>query len=364
MKTLASFRWSYLLALLLTIFFGMNIARSVFADAPTKPNARDRKTAERDAKPANVTDFRMDVPVGQFIGGNGIVEPADRETKVASQVPGRIAAIAVKEGQFVHAGDELVRLESAAEQAAYDATVADVNAAQADLTRVLHGNRREDVEAALAAADAAKDRAQLSAGVLERTERVAASGGVTADELDRARRQAAADRALSLQSIAQSRAAVAGSRVEDVLAARARYGGAVAHRDQAKAVLDQRIIRAPIDGEILQVKYRVGEYQAPGAQDPLVIMGDTRTIRVRMDVDERDLARVRMGAHAIVRAPAFPGTDFAAHVVEIGSKMGRKNVRSDDPTERNDTKILEVVLLMETHEGLVVGERVTSYVAY
>jgi HlyD family secretion protein len=81
-----------------------------------------------------------------------------------------------------------------------------------------------------------------------------------------------------------------------------------------------------------------------------------------MDVDERDIGRVELGATAIVRAIAFPNHDFRARVVEIGRRMGRKNVRTDDPTERNDTKILEVVLALDAPEGLVVGQRVTSLV--
>jgi hypothetical protein len=42
--------------------------------------------------------------------------------------------------------------------------------------------------------------------------------------------------------------------------------------------------------------------------------------------------------------------------------MGRKNVRTDDPVERLDVKILEVVLQIDEPEGLVPGIRVTGYV--
>jgi HlyD family secretion protein len=64
----------------------------------------------------------------------------------------------------------------------------------------------------------------------------------------------------------------------------------------------------------------------------------------------------------IVRADAYPGKDFHGKVRELGRRMGRKNVRSDDPAERNDTKILEVVLALDDPRGLVVGQRVTCYV--
>ena len=121
-------------------------------------------------------------------------------------------------------------------------------------------------------------------------------------------------------------------------------------------------MRAPIAGEVLQVKYRAGEYYQPGA-DPLVVLGDTRALRVRMDVDERDVARVAVGDVATLRVSAMPRKDFTGKVVELGRRMGRKNVRTDDPAERNDTKILEVVIAVDAPAGLVVGQRVVCYLA-
>jgi HlyD family secretion protein len=128
-----------------------------------------------------------------------------------------------------------------------------------------------------------------------------------------------------------------------------------------QAALDRLIVRAPIAGEVLQVLVRAGEYYQPGA-GPLVVLGDTRELRVRMDVDERDVGKVAIGNAVTVRANAFAGVDFTGKVVEIGRRMGRKNVRTDDPTERADTKILEVLVALESPKGLVIGQRVTCYV--
>jgi multidrug resistance efflux pump len=121
------------------------------------------------------------------------------------------------------------------------------------------------------------------------------------------------------------------------------------------------LVKAPIDGDILSVKVRAGEFYQPGS-DSVVVMGDTTHMRVRIDIDERDLARVAVGARVIARVPARPGENFEGKVVEIGRRMGRKNVRSDDPVERNDAKILEVVAEMNSSAGLVVGQRVTGFV--
>jgi HlyD family secretion protein len=335
------------------------VVRGVLAGPPQDARRDDVQAATRDARPLD-----EHAPPGEagYVGGQGIVEPAQRETKLAGQVPGRIAALLVKEGDFVTAGTPVVDLENKPERAALAAAEADLDAARADLTRTLRGQRKEDVDAAIAEAESARERAESSRTTADRTEQLAKSGASTPDELDRARRQASADEDTYRMLDARRRAALAGSRQEDIVAAQARVTAAAGRRDQAAAQLDRLTVRAPLDGAILQIKFRVGEYYAPGGPDPLLVMGDTRTMRVRMDVDERDVARVALGSPAYATASAFPGRRFPGKVVEIGRRMGRKNVRSDDPTERIDTKILEVVLELDPPDGLVPGLRVTAYV--
>jgi multidrug resistance efflux pump len=200
-----------------------------------------------------------------------------------------------------------------------------------------------------------------------RDEKLAESGAVTHDELDRARRQAEADERTFKAADAPRLSAVNGGRREDVVVAQAQVRAAIARRDRAKAELERLTVRAPIDGTILQLKYRVGEYYNPAspagvAVEPLAVLGDLRAIRVRVDVDERDIARVTSGAPGFVPLSAFPGRRFPGEVVEVGARMGRKNVRTDDPIERLDVKILEVVLQIEDPRGLVPGIRVTGYI--
>ncbi len=338
------------------------LAKNVLAGPTNVPRAAEVETAKRELVPPRGADERAPIPGAAVVAGNGVVEPADRETKVGGQVPGRIAVIDVKEGDFVEAGGPLVELESAAERAALAAAEADVEVARATLVRTARGLRLEDVEATIAEAQAAKARAELSAGTLARTEQLAKGGAATPDELDRARRQADADERTFRAADARRSAAASGGRAEDVRVAKGQLDAAIARRDQARAAVERLTIRAPIAAQVLQLKLRAGEYYTPGGPDPLVVLGDTRTLRVRLDVDERDIARVKLGAPAWVTASAWPDRKFHARVVELGRRMGRKNVRTDDPTERIDTKILEVVLELDDRDGLFPGLRVAGYV--
>jgi HlyD family secretion protein len=344
---------------------GVQIARNAVAAPVTVPVQKDVLKAEREAKSrVPGPDERAPLPEAgpQVVGGNGVVEPAQRETKVAGQATGVVRAVRVQEGDQVKAGDVLVQLDDSVEAATLAAAEAELAGERANLARTLKGLRLEDKDAAAADAQAAKSRAELSASVLARTEQLAKTGAATADELDRARRQAQADQATFKSVDARARAAEAGSRGEDISFQRARVLAAEARVAQARASFERLAVKAPIDGEILQVKVRPGELYSFQSSEPLVVMGDTRTLRVRMDVDERDVARVKVGATAYVTADAFGAKRFPGKVVEVARRFGRKNIRTDDPVEKNDTKILETVIELDSNQQLIPGQRVTCFV--
>jgi len=350
----------YLGAGVLTLMVAL-IIRFVLAGPSTAPREKDRVAAQRTSTVSGTYDQRTGV-LAQGVAGNGVVEPRERETKVAVAVPGRIAAIHVHEGDRVKQGAVLVQMEDAPERAALAAAEADLASAEDDYAKTMHGQRREDIEASMNDAEAARARAEMSAEAFGRTDQAAKGGAATADELDKARKQAESDRRTFEAAEARRRAMVAGSRREDILAARARMEAARARAEQARANLERLAIRAPLDGEVLQLKYQAGEYVTPGGGDPLVVMGDTTVLRARIDVDEREIGRVALGNPAYVVADAYPDRKFPGRVVELGKRMGRKNVRTDDPTERIDTKILETVIQLDDPRGLVPGLRVTGYI--
>lgn len=339
------------------------ITRSALAGPTTTPREIDRTRAGRtEIPPAQAPDFTVDRPDGDWVGGLGLVEPHAPETRLGPDLGGRIAALHVVEGQVVTAGTVLIELEAGPEQAALDAADATVAVRQAELVRARRGLRPEELAAITSETESARARAALSQGVLSRLEAAAAGGGATVDEVERARQQAEADRFAADTTASRQLAGHTGRR-EDVLVAMAQLRVAEAQRAQAQAELDRHRIVAPIDGQILAIHNRIGEYVQPGGAEPVVVMGDTTRLRVRLDVDERDIAHVAMGATGVVTAEAFGERQFPGHIVEIGHRMGRKNLRTDEPTERIDTKILEVVMELDDGTGLVPGLRVMGYIS-
>ncbi len=96
-------------------------------------------------------------------------------------------------------------------------------------------------------------------------------------------------------------------------------------------------------------------------QSPIYTLADSSVLRVRVDVDERDIARIRVGQRAWFTAGAYGEKKFWGRVVKVGQILGKKNIRSDEPTERVDQKILETLVDLEPGARLPIGLRLTSH---
>ena len=106
---------------------------------------------------------------------------------------------------------------------------------------------------------------------------------------------------------------------------------------------------------------RAGESVSTQFDSPIVTLADRSSVRVRMDVDETDVARIRVGQPAYVTADAFGTRRFPGKVLRVGQLLGKKNVRTDEPTERVDQKVLETLVELEDGRDLPIGLRVRAF---
>jgi HlyD family secretion protein len=79
-----------------------------------------------------------------------------------------------------------------------------------------------------------------------------------------------------------------------------------------------------------------------------------------VDVDEHDVGAVRVGHRAFVTATAYGSRRFEGRVIRIGRVLGRKNIRTEEPRERVDTKILETLVELDPGADLPIGLRVDA----
>ncbi len=131
---------------------------------------------------------------------------------------------------------------------------------------------------------------------------------------------------------------------------------------EAQARLEKTFVRAPISGVILRKRLKEGVSVSPENQTGIVTIADVSALRVRVDLDETEVAKVSENQTAYVTADAYGERKFAAKVVKIGQILGRKNFRTMRPTEKVYTKILEVLLELAPDEKLPLGLRVDAFI--
>lgn len=310
---------------------------------------------------ANAPDVVAAVP-DVIAAGPGRVEPVSEEVRVAAQIGGILSEVLLDEGDSVAAGQVIARIEAAEYVARVSAADAELQLRQAEARRVLNGARdqeRDEVAAAVREAEAVVDHDRAD---LQRLRELAREGVISQQELGRGEQAARVAQARLDAAQHRVRFITAEPREEDVSRANAAVARARARVEEVRALLAKTSIRSPIDGVVLRRHRKAGETVSTLFDSPIVTIADRSSVRVVVDVDETDVARVAVGQPAYVTADAFGSRRFPGRVVRVGQMLGRKNFRTDEPSERVDTKILETLVQLDDGHELPIGLRVQAFV--
>ncbi len=231
----------------------------------------------------------------------GIVDA--REYRVASKVTGRLAAVHVREGQAVTAGQLLASIDSP-EVAAKEAQVqAVVEAAQSQADKAEAGARRTDIVAAEAGWKRAAAAAELARVTFERVDRLAREDVVAGQKRDEARANMIAAAEAARAARAQYDAALAGARTEDRRAARAQAAQARGAEAEVAAARTETRIIAPAAGEVGRRLAQPGEIV--GAGFPVLLLTEVQAPWVTVTLREDQMDGVRMGREFNGSVPAL-----------------------------------------------------------
>jgi HlyD family secretion protein len=224
------------------------------------------------------------------VSTNGTVEPVD-DLELRARLDGRIVAIA-EPGAQLAPGDPLVEIDAAPVAAALGAAEAERLAAEDSL-------RSARDELARVERRAATDRQLYEARALTR-ERFEESRS----ELAEARARVA-----SLEREVPARVASLELRIREL----------AAQREAAR-------VRAPFPGTVYRREVREGAVVRAG--DALLRFADLGRLRVRANVDQVDLGRVRAGQTLLVSSNGFPGRSWRARLSEVIPDVVVKDARS------------------------------------
>ena len=267
---------------------------------------------------------------------------------LSADTPGRIVELNVSEGQAVKKGFVVARLyaeeyEAALKRAEADLQVADafVLRAQAEARASRNDLERLESTRSAAAADLVENEAQQNLARLEheRVAQLVRDGFESQQNLDRAAAEldSSAARRTSAEArfhAAGSACSLAGARIEvedaAVVEAGARVAVQKALREQAQALLNKTIIRAPFDGVVVLKDAEVGEVVSPNSQaggsarGSVVTMVDFSSLEVQAEVPETSLTAVRLGASALIFLDACPEKPYPAEVDRIWPTADRQ----------------------------------------
>jgi len=254
------------------------------------------------------TDPPAPPPVSDYsstVAAVGLVETSTENISIGTPLSGVVAKVFVTAGQMVRADDPLFEI--------------DMRHLRADL-KVNHQ--------ALAVARARVEVAEAHVDDLQR-------------QLEFAER-IEDKRAISAEEVSHRRSAV----------------------DAVETEIDRSTVRAPIDAEVLQVKLRAGEFAtaAPTAT-PMILLGRSKPLHVRVDVDEHEAWRVGRDATAMGHLRGNAGMKTPLRFVRFEPFVVPKKSLTGDSTERVDTRVLQVIYRVERDDlPLFVGQQLDVFI--
>jgi len=256
---------------------------------------------------------------GAFISGNGRIEAT--EISVASQRPGRLQEVLVREGDFVKAGQPLARLELQSLQAQRDeATARLLQAAQTVSTAQAQvGQAQSNHQAALSVVVQRETDLTSTRRRLTRVEKLASEGFYSDQTLDDERAKVRSQDAALAAARAQARAAEAG-----IGAAQAQVSAAEANRQALQATLARidveladSVLKAPRDGRVQFLIAHPGEILAGGGR--VLNLVDLSDVYMTFFLPETVAGRVALGAEVRIVLDAAPQLVIPARVSFVAS---------------------------------------------
>jgi len=283
-------------------------------------------------------------------GGSATVEGI--ETIIGAQIPGRVAEVLVREGDVVKAGQKVVKIDCAPNEAAFALASARLEAAKAEL-EVLDaqiGSASDAAEVARAQAAATKAQANVlavqqeqSARDRERAERLVTSGAAPAVELEKTDERLRGIQEQIKVVSANTTAALLGSRASagqvkvvkaNLAVVRAQVQASAADLDRARINVNECTIAAPVEGVVTGRLVEPGMVVGPGSRLLVTIALDPA--RVTFFLPNAELARAKPGAPATVRVDAYPNRTFKGTVRRVAqeAEFTPRNVQTREDRDR------------------------------
>jgi membrane fusion protein (multidrug efflux system) len=263
---------------------------------------------------------------------------------VSAQVSGAVSEVDVREGQFVHKGDVLFRLDRKPFEIALDNAKANMANSQLSVESM-----KQDYKRMLGDIDSQRARVALAKASLDRVAPLLARKFVSPAAYDQARfsLQAEQQKLQSLEEQAKAQLAKLGGNAEIDARTHPQYLQAKAQVEEAQRQLDQTVVRAPFDGYATQVSaLQPGVYvvtaMAGFSSTASVGLVSSSNVWIEANVKETDLTWVKPGDKVAIDVDTYPSRHWKGSVESIGAATGAEfSLLPTTNTGGNWTKVVQ-----------------------
>ena len=244
----------------------------------------------------------------------------EQQILVSPQVSGRVIELNFDAGYQVKEGDILAVLDSTEYQADLARAEAQVAAARERVNESQVGNRPDEIRQAQAELGESRALLEQARRTYERRRELFEQKIVTPQDLDDSKSEfdSLAQRVEKLTAMAQLM--IDGPRSERKKIAEAELKVAEAELVRSNWRMDNTIIKAPITGTVLKKNAELGNLVNPIAFNgsfSLCDLADLSKLEVELDIQERDIAKVKPNQVCRIRAEAFPDRVYEGYVSRL-----------------------------------------------
>jgi HlyD family secretion protein len=267
-----------------------------------------------------------------IISASGTIETT--EVNIDAKSPAQIIQLRVDEGSIVHQGDTIALIDTTNYALNYRQALAAAGQAEAQLLLQEHGSRREDIEQGAEQVKQAQANFQNAKEDEQRLKDLLAASAATVKQHDDAVTKMQ-DAQASLNAAQEAYQKLkAGSRAEDIAAAKARFDQMKAQANQALQSLHDCTVISPVSGTVTHKVLNQGEIAGQNAT--IVTVSVVDPVKLTIYVSDKDLGRVKMGQKAEMKIDTYKDKIFTGTVIYISpqAEFTPKNVQTTEDREK------------------------------
>lgn len=305
-------------------------------------------------------------PYKNTVGAAGIVEARSENIAVGTAISGivlEVFATSADVGTFVKKGTPLFRVDDRHLRAQLAMQQANLAASQAQYAKLEAMPRPEEIPTAEAKLRAAEANVRMMKDLADRSRLLADRQAMSKEENVQRQLTLAVAEEQREQARADLNLLKAGAWQADKNVSLAAIAMAKAQVEQTATEIERATVRAPIDGHLLQVTVRPGEYVGTQPGQALVMIGDLTKYHVRVDIDEHDIPRFRSSAPARAFLRGHADNDLKLSFVRLERYVTPKRSLTGDNTERVDTRVMQAIYAVETMDrSIYVGQQLDVFI--